>query len=214
MLKTPSSIHTIENIFVGLAMKSILKLFSDHGTFVQPDALKYISSKENPDDFASFLVQNLREYPLFLTVDVIKNIEEATRQLKETPASLDVIPPPPPPAPQMEKNMEKEFQKKILSKMYSGKTLLKETSDEEEDEDNDDEEKTKEEAEEKKPQPLEIKTVKGWKPLARDYESEVRVINDITGKRTSEGTTQDFVSLFRDRYPLQPTTRNLTVHPY
>jgi DNA polymerase II small subunit len=182
-------------------MKSILKLFSDHGTFLQPDALKYISLKEKPDDFASFLVKNLREYPLFLTVDVIKNIEESTRQLKETPIPPPVLPPPSPPVPQMEKTIEKEFQKKILSKMYSEKTLTKETGDEEEDEDIEEEEKTKEEPEEKKPlQPIEIKTVKGWKPLAKDYESEVRIINDITGKRTSEGTTQDFVSLFRDRY--------------
>jgi DNA polymerase II small subunit len=201
MLKTPTSIHITENIFMGQAMKSILKLFSDHGTFVQPDALKYISSKENPDDFASFLVKNLREYPLFLTVEVIKNIEESARQLKETPILPPILPPPSIPAPQMEKTIEKEFQKKILSKMYSGKTLTKETGDEEEDEDVEEDEKTKEETEGKKTiQPPEIKTVKSWKPLSKDYDSEVRIINDITGKRTSEGTTQDFVSLFRDRY--------------
>jgi len=201
MLKTPSSIHITENIFMGLAMKSILKLFSDHGTFVQPDAFKYISSKENPDDFASYLLKNLREYPLFLTVETIKDLECATQQLIVTPAPVTATPPVTSQTPQMDKTMEKEFQKKILSTMYSGKTLPKEPGDEEEDEDSEDEEKTKDETEGKKPlQPVEIKTVKGWKPLAKDYESEVRIINDITGKRTSEGTTQDFVSLFRDRY--------------
>ncbi len=54
-------------------MKSILKMFSEHGTFIQPDALDYISNKEKPDDFASFLIKNLKEYPLFLTVENIKN---------------------------------------------------------------------------------------------------------------------------------------------
>ena len=183
-------------------MKSILKLFSDHGTFVQPDALKYISSKENPDDFASFLVDNLREYPLFLTVESIKNLETATQQLTQTPVLVTPATPPAAPSPpQIEKTMEKEFQKKILSKMYSGTSFTKETSDDEDEEDAEEDEKTPEETQEKKPsQPIEIKTVKGWKPLAKDYESEVRIINDITGKRTSEGTTQDFVSLFRDRY--------------
>ncbi|MCU0850565.1 MAG: hypothetical protein MUC80_04720, partial [Candidatus Thermoplasmatota archaeon] len=66
-------------------MESILKLFSDHGTFVLPDALSYIASKEHPDDFAAFLIKNLREYPLFLALDTIKNIETSTQQLVETP---------------------------------------------------------------------------------------------------------------------------------
>jgi len=82
--------------------------------------------------------------------------------------------------------------------MYSGATFTKETTEEEDEEDTEEDEKPKEAK--KTPQPLEIKTVKGWKPLARDYESEVQIINDITGRRTSEGTTQDFVNLFRDRY--------------
>jgi DNA polymerase II small subunit len=178
-------------------MRSILKLFSDHGTFVQPDALKYISLKENPDDFASFLINSLREYPLFLTMDAIKNLEATTQQLTETPAPQ----PPPPqaiPTPPLERTIEKELQKKMLSKIFSGQSFARETSDEEDEEED---EKSEEETEEKKPaQPLEIKAVKGWKPLARDYDSEVRIITDITGKRTSEGTTQDFVSLFRERY--------------
>jgi DNA polymerase II small subunit len=178
-----------------MAMKSILKLFSDHGTFVQPDALKYISQKENPDDFASFLIKSLREYPLFLAVETIKNIEASTQQLKETPAPP--APVPIQPQPPLEKTVEKELQKKLLSKMYNRSAFVKETSDEEDEEEAEEDEKTKET---KTPQPIEIKTVKGWKPLAKDYDSEVRIINDITGRRTSEGTTQDFVSLFRNRY--------------
>jgi DNA polymerase II small subunit len=177
-------------------MKSILKLFSDHGTFVQPDALKYISSKENPDDFATFLIKSLREYPLFLAMETIKNIEESTQQPKETLVPL--IPTRTPSIPPIEKTIEKELQKKLLSKMYSGATFTKETMEEEDEEETEEDEKPKEAK--KTPQPIEIKTVKGWKPLAKDYESELRIINDITGRRTSEGTTQDFVNLFRDRY--------------
>jgi DNA polymerase II small subunit len=152
-----TNLHTHpRKTFVGLAMRSILRLFSEHGTFVQPDALKYITLKENPE---------------------------------------------PPPTPPADKTMEKEFQKKMLSKIYSGKSFHREVNEEEDEEGEEDDEKTEEEPEEKKPtSPLEIKTVKGWKPLAKDYNSEVRIINDITGKRTSEGTTQDFVSLFRERY--------------
>ena len=185
-------------------MKSILKLFCDHGTFVQPDALKYISSKQNPDDFASALIKNLREYPLFLSIDVIKNIEDQMQQLKEIPAppkETIPMPLPIPSEPPLEKTIDKEAQKKILSKLYSSPSLSKQISDEDEEEELETDMNLKDDTEEKKPlQPLEIKTVKGWKPLARDYESEIHIISDVTGNRTSEGTTQDFVSLFQDRY--------------
>jgi len=178
-------------------MNSILKLFSDHGTFVLPEALTYITSKEKPDDFAEFLIKNLREYPLFLALDTIKNIEESTQQTTPQPTPPP-IPTPVSPPPDIEKTIEKEFQKKMLSKMYNKPTFIKEAN---EDEDEDDIEEEQTQLKEKKPlQPLEIKTVKSWKPLAKEYDSEVRIITDITGKRTSEGTTQDFVSLFRERY--------------
>jgi DNA polymerase II small subunit len=182
---------------MGETMNSILKLFSDHGTFVLPDALTYIFSKEKPDDFADYLIKNLREYPLFLALDTIKTIEQSTQQLTQTPPPTPPIQPPPIPLPPIEKTIEKEFQKKMISKLYNKQTYIKETS--EEDEEDTEEDQTS--SEENKPfQPLEIKTIKSWRPLARDYDSEVRILNDITGKRTSEGTTQDFVSLFRDRY--------------
>ncbi len=178
-------------------MQSILKLFSDHGTFVLPDALTYIFSKEHPDDFAAFLVKNLREYPLFLALDTIKDIEASTQQLIETPMTIPPPQTPAPPLPPVEKTIEKEFQKKMLSKIYNKPSFPKEINEEEDEEDTEEETQP----EEKKPlQPLDIKTVKSWKPLARDYDSEVRILNDITGKRTSEGTTLDFVSLFRERY--------------
>lgn len=182
---------------MGETMNSILKLFSDHGTFVLPDALTYITSKEKPDDFAEFLVKNLREYPLFLALDTIKTIEETTQQIDKQPTPPP-IPTLEPPSPVVEKTIEKEFQKKMLSQMYSRPTFVKEVNEDEEEEDIEEEQSPTQEK--KQLQPLELKQVKSWKPLARDYDSEVRIINDITGKRTSQGTTQDFVSLFRERY--------------
>jgi len=54
-------------------MNSIIKSFSDHGTFVQPDTLDYILSKDDPKEFTSFITKNLKEFPLILTLDQIKN---------------------------------------------------------------------------------------------------------------------------------------------
>lgn len=201
-LKTTTPIPDADkNIFHGEAMKSILQLFSDHGTFVQPEALKYIASKDNPDTFASFLIHSLREYPLFLTMETIKTIEETSQQISEQPPSPPPTEPPAPPTHPLDKTMEKELQKKILSTLYDKPKFTTEVTDDEDSEDTEDDDKSRDDTEEQPPlQPLDIKTAKGWKPLARDYDAEVRITQDVTGKRSSHGTTQDFVNLFRSRY--------------
>jgi len=174
-------------------MKEILTSFSEHGTFVPPEALQYIASKEKPHEFASFLLGSLREYPLLLTLEVIQGIEAASAQLKEVP----VVPVPAPVEPVVPAvTVDKELQKRMLSRLLSGPKTIGET-DEEEDEESDDEESPK------GPSPLSpplIKPVQGWHPLAREYDSEIKVLSDVTGKRTSEGTTDDFASLFKNRY--------------
>ena len=173
-------------------MRSILKLFSEHGTFIQPDAVKYISSKEDSSEFATFLLKNLKEYPLVLTVENIKDVEESVK-IKKLPESDSII---------LEK---KDIQNKILSKMYDSNISVKEILDDEEYDDLNKEnglEITSKDVEKKALQPIEIKAAKGWKPISKDYESEVRILRDITGESTCEGTTQDFVKLFRDRYDI------------
>ena len=57
-------------------MKTIVDLFSKHGTLVQKDALDYILSKEKPEDFATELLKSFKEIPLVLTLEDIKKIEE------------------------------------------------------------------------------------------------------------------------------------------
>jgi len=173
-------------------MNSIIKSFSDHGTFVQPDTLNYILSKENPQEFASFLTKNLKEFPLVLTVDHIKNIEQLTTVL-ETPK------------PQANPLEIKELQTKMLSEIYKGELPL-ETSEEIEleydDPDKEDQIKIPDEEpqQEAVPQIIDIKTVRGWKPKAKEYDSEIKIIKDITGNSYCEGTASDFTKLFLNRY--------------
>jgi DNA polymerase II small subunit len=52
----------------------------------------------------------------------------------------------------------------------------------------------------KKPELVEIKKVKGWNPKSREYDSEIKIIKDITGNSTCEGTANDFTKLFVDRF--------------
>jgi len=168
-------------------MKSILKLFSEHGTLIQPDALDYISKKENPNDFASFLLNNLTEYPLFLTLINIKTVEESATQENHTILDETAL-------------QIKKQQHKVLHELYNKTILVKETEDDENDDTTDDD--VEWECNKQPPAPPKIQKVKGWKPIAKEYESEVKIIQDVTGESTCEGTTQDFVRLFRNRFEL------------
>ena len=173
-------------------MKSVLKSFSEHGTFVQPDALDYIMSKDKPEEFASYIIGNLKEYPLVLTIFQIKEIEQSSRIEETLTPAEDSI-------------EKKEVQKRMLSTLYSGELQYKPSEDTEleyDDPDKDDQiDIPAEETEEPEmPEVIKIKKVKGWKPKATEYEPEIEIIKDVTGKSTCEGTTTDFTKLFVNRY--------------
>ena len=137
-------------------MKSIIKSFSEHGTFIQSDTLDYILSKDDPKEFTSFITKNLKEFPLVLTIDHIKNLEESTKT-EETPK------------PSIDSPEVKELQTKMLSSIYGGEVQYKPSTEIEiEYDDPDKEDQIKlpdEEPEETKPQVIETDSVSAptWK---------------------------------------------------
>ena len=174
-------------------MNSIIKSFSEHGTFVQPDTLDYILSKDDPEEFTSFLTKNIKEFPLVLTINHIKEIEKISLKIDETPKPVACSP------------EIKKFQSKMLSEIYKIGEInynnSEETEFEYDDPDKDDQiNLSEEEPEAAVPQVLDIKKVKGWKPKASEYEAEIKIIKDVTGNSTCEGTTSDFTKLFVNRY--------------
>jgi DNA polymerase II small subunit len=173
-------------------MNSIIKSFSEHGTFIQPETLDYILSKDDPKEFTTFLTKNLKEFPLVLTIDHIKNIEQISKNVGT-------------PKPYYKPPDLKEIQSKLLSEIYSGKLQIntsEETELEYDDPDKEDQIKIPDEEfkEEEVPRVIDIKKVKGWKPKAKEYSPEISIIKDVTGNSICEGTTNDFTKLFVDRY--------------
>jgi DNA polymerase II small subunit len=172
-------------------MNSIIRSFSEHGTFIQPDTLNYILSKENPTEFTNFLTKNLQEFPLVLTLNQVKQLENISQG--ETKPSVSI-----------KSQQLKEIQTEMFSEMYGGEILsitMEENDLEFDDPDKEDQIKLPEEkTEESVPQVIDIKKVKGWKPKAKEYDSEINIIKDVTGNSICEGTTKDFTKLFVDRY--------------
>ena len=178
-------------------MRTIIKSFSKHGTLIQPDTLEYIMSKENPEEFTSFVTKHLKEFPLILTLEHVKQLEKSMKT-EETPSPLPI-----------EGSQEiKEIQTKMLSSIYDSKpsyTLSEDVELEFDDPDKEDqievpEEDLEEPSTSQIPQVVEIKKVKTWKPPAKEYNAEIKVIKDVTGNSLCEGTTDDFTKLFVNRY--------------
>ena len=174
-------------------MKSIIQAFSEHGTFVQPNTLDYILSKENPEEFTTYLTKELKEYPLVLTLDHVKKIEETKDNDKISNPSDDFL-----------KN--KEIQSKILFNLYNPELKPKENiiendSDQEliyvDDLSLDFKKLPKIDVTSKS---FEVNKIKTWKAFSKNFDSEIKIIKDITGKSTCEGTTNDFIKLFIDRF--------------
>ena len=172
-------------------MKEIIKSFSEHGTFIQPDTLDYILSKEKPHEFASFLTKNLKEYPLVLTIDHVKQVEE----IEITSEGKN---------PSEESLKAKEIQTKMLSAIYSGEIPTGPSPDTELDYDDPDKDDQidipEEEPKEISLPKINISKVKSWKPEAAEYEPEINIIKDVTGNSICEGTTDDFNKLFLNRF--------------
>ena len=176
-------------------MKSIIQIFSEHGTFVQPDSLDYILAKENPEEFTTYLTKELKEYPLVLTLDHIKSIENKNENKKISTISDDFI-----------KN--KKIQSKILSDLYNHDLKPNKHFIEKEEDQlliNQKEllpnyivkNETKIDNELKK---IKSDSVSSWNAFSKNFDSEIKVIKDITGNSTCEGTTNDFMKLFLDRF--------------
>ncbi len=177
-------------------MNSIIKSFSEHGTFIQPDTLNYILSKNDPQEFTTFLTKNLKEFPLVLTIGHIKEIEKLSQKVDQTPETSKSLPY----SPEI-----KKIQSKMLSEIYKigeiGYNNSEDNDFEYDDPDKDDQISfSEDEPEVPVPNILDIKKLKGWKPKAVEYEPEIKIIKDVTGNSTCEGTTSDFTKLFVDRF--------------
>jgi DNA polymerase II small subunit len=157
-------------------MESIIDAFSSHGTLIQPDSLEYILSKDNPSAFSKIIINTLTEYPLILTTDLIKKIEIEILEDEQVEPKL---------TPSKDQEIIIIEERKIQTTLQKKKSNLQPIQ-------------------ECHPlQPVKEFTVSPsptWNPIAKDYDSDVKIINDITGNSTCEGTTKDFAKLFSDRF--------------
>lgn len=172
-------------------MELIIKSFSEHGTFVQPETLEYILSKDDPKAFVLSITEKLTDYPLVLTIEKIKRLEqEIVDSLKlnkfEEPISKN------------------ELKTSLLDAIYGNKHLFEYQNNEDENENDDDSENgydfTSTEQNYDALPKITLTRTSTWKPLSSEHDAEIKIFKDITGHSTCEGTTSDFTKLFLNRF--------------
>jgi len=157
-------------------MESIIDAFSSHGTLIQPDSLEYILSKDNPSAFSKILINTLTEYPLILTTDLIKKIEIEILEHEQVEPKF---------TPSKDQEIIIIEERKIQTTLQKKKSNLQPIQ----------------ECHPLQPvKEFSVSPSPTWNPIAKDYDSDVKIINDITGNSSCEGTTKDFAKLFSDRF--------------
>ncbi len=159
-------------------------MFSAHGTLIQPDTLEYLLSKNNPEQFSEDIANNIATYPLVLTINHVKEAEQQLDSQVSTstePTPEPVIEPTRSIEPGQEEygeiNTQEHLETITESQTLSTpipKTTIKEP----------------------------IYSPSNWHPDAKEYDADIKIIKDITGNSTCEGTTNDFAKLFADRFDL------------
>jgi DNA polymerase II small subunit len=172
-------------------MESIIKSFSEHGTFVQPETLEYILSKDDPKAFVSSITEKLTDYPLVLTIEKIKKLEqEIVDSLKSNKFEEPIS--------------KNELKTSLLDAIYGNKHLFEYQKNDDENENDDDSENgydftSTEQNYEELPK-ITLTRTSTWKPLSSEHDAEIKIFKDITGHSTCEGTTSDFTKLFLNRF--------------
>jgi DNA polymerase II small subunit len=172
--------------------KRVLELLTSHGTLVSPEAVTYICEKEDPEEYIKTAMKKLSEAPLFLTIDILKSTEQLSMD------AVNIIserskPPIPNNAPvhsnvntdvnTIENTMVKEITPETTQKIPMGglltRTSIKPSVD---------------------PEPK-VEILGGTKkPLGSEFAEDLKILKDVTGQSTTEGTLTDFIKHFRERF--------------
>jgi DNA polymerase II small subunit len=177
--------------------KRILQLLTSHGTLVTPEVMDYISKKPDPESYVKSILKNLKEAPLYLTIDIMKSVElnaglgeqlntdsevgvhtgisggyEWRDDKAEEHVETKTVPVQPTEDPAPVKELEPKLEPELG--LEHERRLEIEPS-------------------------LEV-TGSLKKPAALEYSEEIRVIKDVTGESTSEGTIKDFSKYFSERF--------------
>ncbi|MCA1819755.1 MAG: hypothetical protein LC620_06885, partial [Halobacteriales archaeon] len=174
--------------------KELVALFESHGALAEPALLAELASSPDGAVRAQAVLAGLREVPFHFDAELWAALEAKSRDV--VVAALPV------PAGDQGRG-RKEALKRAAALVYDGHATAEEEGEAAESEEADDggggEEAPRSGAQEDA-KGFRIEARGDWRPAAADHASRFEPVADITGNSTCEGTTEDFVTYFQDRY--------------
>jgi len=190
------------------ARRDLVALFEAHGALAEPALLDELGAAADGAVRVQAVLAGLKEVPFHFD-RALWNALEAKAREAVVPAQ---DPEPPTPAAAVSPDAErarKEALRRAAALVYDGRAeeaaeALAEAGvladpDEVDGEDGA-EEASPVAAAQQEPRTFKVAPRGDWRPLAADYAPRFETTQDVTGKSTCEGTTQDFVAYFQDRF--------------
>ncbi|MEK6975947.1 MAG: DNA-directed DNA polymerase II small subunit [Candidatus Thermoplasmatota archaeon] len=176
-----------------------MALFESHGALAEPALLAELAAAPDGAVRAQAVLNGLAEVPFYFDRPLWSQLEQQSRAAVAPPA------PEPTQAPEM-MHARKEALRRAAAAVYDGVRKGGEGEGEPDALDGVDDKDTLEsgavaEVDARGDAKAFTVTPRGdWRPIAADHQGRLEVVVDMTGNSTCEGTTQDFVTYFQDRY--------------
>ncbi|MCK5559786.1 MAG: DNA-directed DNA polymerase II small subunit [Thermoplasmata archaeon] len=186
--------------------KRVLELLTSQGTLVSPETVNYILSKPEPEAYIQGILNKSSELPLFLTIEQLRSTEaKADAESSPTPTvesnggRID----PAPDASETDGNARPEPIAPIQVPEPKVPKKPEATTDHEP------VFSSAPETHATKSAPVIETNLTKRRPIASEYDGNVKILKDVTGQSTSEGSINDFVKYFRNRFE---TLRRILQH--
>ena len=176
--------------------KELVALFESHGALAEPTLLAELASSPDGAVRAQAVLAGLKEVPFHFDAALWNALESRSRE------AVTVVAVPVAAAGADSERARKEALKRAAAAVYDGHA----TPDGDELPDGEPEEREASAEEvprahaQEDAKAFHIEPRGDWRPVAADYAGRYEAVADITGNSTCEGTTQDFVTYFQDRY--------------
>lgn len=174
--------------------RELVALFEAHGALAEPNLLADLAASPDGAVRVQTLLAGLQEVPFYLDRELWNSLEQMQREK---------LAPPPVVAPANDHDRaRKEALRQAAARVFDASP--REAGDATEEEPEAVEVEMTVEAEgpsaREAPRQFKVEARGEWRPLAADYAGRLDVVADMTGNSTCEGTTQDFVTYFQDRF--------------
>lgn len=172
--------------------RELVQLFESHGALAEPALLADLAAATDGPVRVQALLGGLEEVPFYFDATLWQGLEQTLRD--------KISAPPPPPPTQDADRARKEALRRAAQMVYDGAGRTEEGDADDAADESDGVEDQPIAAAQQDARSFRIEPRGEWRPVAAEHAARLEIVADMTGNSTCEGTTQDFVDYFQDRY--------------